>query len=262
MTTRTREITAEVKSVQSAIGDAVTGAGQLLEAAREKVDTALAHGWHGVAANMEAAAEHTEAVIEQLDTASQATAPVTESLDEITDQTSSPEVSARLTSAANELEIVDSALGASLSSVDEAIAACRQAGQESLPVSLYGLHLQIEKIQERVTQLSSDIAEEGSHALTWTADASPPTGETAAGDPAGKPLRVMTPPRHHPLSLPSPWRQSRLTDSCPIGYRQPVVPCRPVGPEALPAASRSTRRGAPWAMSRSCRAPTSAASRV
>ena len=57
MSDRTAEISASVKTAGAGAGEAVTRAEQCLESARNKYETAAAHGWAGVAANMELAAE-------------------------------------------------------------------------------------------------------------------------------------------------------------------------------------------------------------
>jgi hypothetical protein len=90
VTTRTDELSSATKATHASTSEALNRAEQLLEAVRDKVESAAMHGWHGVAATMEAAGEHLEGVAGQLGSACQALEAVTGSLDEITEQTSGP----------------------------------------------------------------------------------------------------------------------------------------------------------------------------
>jgi hypothetical protein len=168
MTTRTEAISSAVKTADEGMAEVVAHARRLAESARNKAETAAEHGWGGVAANMEQAADHLEAVVEQLGTAEQAGQNAASALDEITDQMSSPEVVERLVTAGGQLDTVTGSLEASVASVDEAIAACEAAGQTSLPGAIHHLREEITQADGRVGQSRDEIAAERQHAETWT----------------------------------------------------------------------------------------------
>lgn len=157
MSDRTAEISGTVKATSAGTTDALSRAEQCLEFARDKYETAAAHGWAGVAGNMELAAAALEGVTEQLASAEQASQAVASTLDEITDKLSSPEVVAHLVSASSELDTVRTASEASISLIDEAIGHCEAAGQQSLPSSLSSLRDDVTQIVERLGQVGHDL---------------------------------------------------------------------------------------------------------
>jgi hypothetical protein len=160
MTDRTAEISASVKAAGAGASEALSSAEQRLESARDKYETAAMHGWHGVAGNMELAAESLEGVVEQLTSAERAAQTTAGVLDEITDKMSSPEVAAHLVTASSELDTAHDAAEASTGLIDEAIGHCEAAGQESLPASLNNLRDEVVEIAERLLQCRTDVETE------------------------------------------------------------------------------------------------------
>jgi hypothetical protein len=170
MSTRTMEISAAVKTAAGGASEARTHAEQSLESTRAKAETAHAHGWGGVGANMEQAAEHLEGVIEQLGGAEEACEAAAEVLDQITDQMSSSEVAERLLTATGELDTVATAAEAAVTLVDKAIGACEAAGQQSLPVSLNILREEVDAVRERVQETLDDVDAEHQATGMWSDD--------------------------------------------------------------------------------------------
>ena len=81
-----------MKTTGAGIGEAHTHGETLLEAARDKYETAAAHGWGGVASTMEQAVEHLESVVGQLQSTEQSCETASTVLDGIDAKMSSPEV--------------------------------------------------------------------------------------------------------------------------------------------------------------------------
>jgi hypothetical protein len=104
VTTRTDEISTAVTAVSAVIREANTTAERLVEAARNKAETAAEHGWAGVASNMEEAVERLENVVAQLGATEQSGQEVSTVLGQITEQMSSPEVVEHLRTAISELD--------------------------------------------------------------------------------------------------------------------------------------------------------------
>lgn len=157
MTTRTEEISTAVRTTGGGVGEAVTTAQSLLEIARQMYEDAAAHGWGGVASNMEQAMEHLDGVVGQLQSTQQSCQTTTGTLDEIEDTMSSPEVAEHLLSAIGEIdEALTSAHGA-ISLTDEAVQSCEAAGATGLAGSITTLREDIEPLPERLTQLHTDL---------------------------------------------------------------------------------------------------------
>jgi hypothetical protein len=168
MSTRTEEISAAVKAVGESLTEASATGERLTEFTREKAESASAHGWGGVAENMQQAVEHLEGVVQQLGTASDAVGSAVAALDAITDKMSSPEVIEQLGAAESELQSVDGAVEAAVGLVDEAVTACEAAGQTSLPESLQSFREEIGEAQEKAGVSRSDVEAESQEAQTWT----------------------------------------------------------------------------------------------
>jgi molecular chaperone GrpE (heat shock protein) len=168
VSTRTEEINTAVKGLGETLADASATAERLTESAREKTESASAHGWGGVAENMQEAVDHLEGVVEQLGTASTAVQSAVEALDAITEKMSSPEVVEQLGAASSELESLDGALEAAVGQVDEAVTACEAAGQTSLPERMQTLREEIGTVQEKAGESRGDVQTESQEAQTWT----------------------------------------------------------------------------------------------
>jgi len=171
-----------VKTVAEGLAETLAHTERSLESARSKAETAAIHGWGGVSANMELAAEHLEGVVEQLGSTQQACEIASSVLEAITDMMSSPEIVEHLVTTLGELNTATGTAEAAISLVDDAVTACEAAGQESLPVSLQNLREQGEEIHERLGRLRDDTDAERQHAETWSAD-----HEEQVGAPGNRP---------------------------------------------------------------------------
>ena len=128
MTTRTEEIGTAVKTTGGGVGEAVTTAESLLELAQEMYESAAAHGWGAVASNMEQAREHLEGAVEQLRSTEHSCQTTTETVDEIDDKMSSPEVAEHLVTAIGEIDEALTTTHGAISLTDQAIQSCEAAG--------------------------------------------------------------------------------------------------------------------------------------
>ena len=187
MSTRTDEISIAVKTTAAQAGEATADAERALESCRSKTEIAYQHGWDGVGANMEQAAEQIEAVVEQLTNAEQACQSAGEVLDQITAQLSSPEVAEHLAIALEHLDTVTNTAEAAIGLIDEAIGACEAAGQQSLPASLQTLREAADEIHERAQQISTDAQTEHEATGAWSQD-------TDADDGSSETERSRRPP--------------------------------------------------------------------
>jgi flagellar hook-basal body complex protein FliE len=154
---RTAEISTSAKTVGADLGAASSRVARLLEFARDRSGSAAAHGWNGVAENMELGAESIEGVVQQLTTAEVELRTAAGVLDEITDKMSSPEVAAHLGTASGELGAAHGAVGASVALVDEAVGHCEAAGQQSLPASLNTLRDDLVEVVDRLSALRNEV---------------------------------------------------------------------------------------------------------
>lgn len=178
MRTTTEELSSGVKTTGAGVGEAVTHAETLLEAARDKYETAATHGWGGVAANVEQAVEHLEGVVGQLQSTEQSCETTSTILDEIDEKMSSPEVSEHLVTALGELDEAQTSAQGAIGLLDEAIQACEAAGLESLSGSLNTLRETTEQLHERLGQLRTDVDAERQESQSY---AEPGNDEAAPG---------------------------------------------------------------------------------
>jgi hypothetical protein len=281
MSTWTDEISTAVKTAAARADEATTHAERSLESARSKTETAYAHGWDGVGATMEQAAEHLEWVTEQLTSTERACQSAGEVLDQITEQLSSPEVAERLASAIEHLDTAVGTAEAAIGLIDEAIGACETAGQQSLPASLQALREEADEIREQAQQIRADAQTEHETTGTWSEDQQDEGGSrgncvglAAARRPAPSPdelapatSRSHEPPPQRPLRLCPPYanravswmtwspRLIRRTGCRTAGGRCPRVSLgtRPVGWCSMRAGERSTgSRSSPETTRRRC----------
>src|SRR5205809_7279965 len=94
--TNTAGIISKVESVASTISNTGAEAAGALDSARDLTEQAAAHGWEGVAANMQQACDSLEEVAGSLGTANDAAGEALGALRAINDQMSSPDVADHL----------------------------------------------------------------------------------------------------------------------------------------------------------------------
>jgi hypothetical protein len=168
MSTTTEELSTHVKTAGAGAGEVHAHAETLLEAARNKYETAAAHGWGGVASTMEQAVEHLEGVVGQLQSTEQSCETAGTVLDGIDAKMSSPEVAEHLVTALGALDEAQSAGQGAIGLIDDAIQACEAAGLESLPGSLNTLRENTEQLHEQLSHLHTDIDAERQAAENYT----------------------------------------------------------------------------------------------
>jgi hypothetical protein len=185
MSDETERLSGNVKSIASGLGT-ITYAEQILEAIREKYETAIAHGWHGVAGNMQQAGEHLEAAIGQLQTAATSTEETGSALAQIHDQMSSPEVVQHLDGAIATLGEAQVSTDGALELIEECNTSCQAAGLESLPEALTSLADVIGELREQMGTVSGQIEAERHTARTYPQEDSvepAPAAESLADKP-------------------------------------------------------------------------------
>lgn len=166
--TTTAEITAQVESISSEIGDGTTQAGAALERAVELTEEAAGHGWEGVATSMQGCQDALEAVIASLGTAATAIDETLSVLRAITDQMSRPDVTDHLGQALDRLDQVRTAVEAADSGVDDARQSAEQAGgPESLMGMLHGVGDAVDTAWRGLDGAKGAIESEQQQAGTW-----------------------------------------------------------------------------------------------
>jgi hypothetical protein len=188
--TRTEEISAAVTTTADGVGEAVAAAESLLEAARQMYEDATAHGWRGVASNLEQATEHLESVLRQLQNTEQSCQMTTETLDRIDDTLSSLEVTDHLVTSIGEMDEALSTAHRAISLTDEAIQYSEAAGATGLAGSIITLREEIEPLPERLGQLHIDLDAERRNAETYAETA----GNGLMRKPSPRPANELAPP--------------------------------------------------------------------
>lgn len=208
----TDELDAAVQGVTETMTQVGAFTEQLSGQATELAEEAAGHGWHGIGARMQEAADALEATAGQIATGKQACEVASEELGWISDKIPAEEVVAHLTTSTSQLGEAVTALVGAIEKAEEATAAAEEIGQQGMMQATLDLNSQLAEVHEKIAQLHGISENERAAAKTYAENLTPGGEIGPAASPGSTGASIAASGRWLNPQERRDWVNARLAD--------------------------------------------------